>query len=343
MVHRAKAQARSGELFRSNIGMWVGSGSDGILMRRAGGTVNAVVEHQTEQDQAWHTASTRRFRLAQQKAHLEHELRSVRRATRAIQSLRRLKKDCELATLLRPAATPSPKRRAQWPHKNTNAPVEDHRPISAPAPALSVGADAGTGTGKVRMDSLSTLSAAGSADHYTNTRPVSAASSSASDLSLMSMAAESPPASAASATPLISPSLSPRQDHTPRLHPQGTPRILYDSRPIGSGSDLLVDRMAPRRTAESIERAHQSYASPNIHRTLPLIACDDRGRHRLLRAHQPFEAESRSQFQRVRQSNASWELQRAHFAGSGPFAKYVSDCIIKDVPTFVRPKNCKHA
>ena len=342
MAHRAEAQARSGELFRSNMGMWVGSGSDGTLMRRAGGTVNATVEHQTEQDQAWHTASTRRFRLAQQKAQLEHELRSVRRATRAIQSLRRLKKDCELATLLRPAATPSPKRRAQWPHRNTKAPMEEDRPISAPAPAVSVGTDTGTSTGTARMDSLSTLSAAGSADHHTNTRPVSAASSSASHLSLMSMAVESPPASAALATPVVSPAVSPRHDHTQRLHPQGTPRVLYDSRPL-EPTDLLVDRMAPRRTAESMERAHQSYASPNIHRTLPLIACDDRGRDRLLRAHQPFEAESRSQFQRVRQSNASWQLHRAHFAGSGPFAKYVSDCIIKDVPTFVRPKNCKHA
>ena len=173
----------------------------------------------------------------------------------------------------------------------------------------------------------------------TDTRPVSAASSGASEISLAPMMAESPPVSA-SVTPLVSPSVSPRQNHAPRLQPQGTPRNLYDSRPL-QPTDLLVDRLAPRRTAESMERAQQSYASPNIHRTLPLVACDDRGRRRLMRAHQPFEAESRSQYQRVRQSNASWELHRAHLAGSGPFAKYVSDCIIKDVPTFVRPKNGK--
>ena len=109
---------------------------------------------------------------------------------------------------------------------------------------------------------------------------------------------------------------------------------LFDACPFVPPCQLLQYHTAPRRGEASVQAGLANYQSPSIERILPQAGLNAAGKRLSFRTLDPFVTTSTEHYVPVRKSNASWVLHAEMNRGSGVFAKYMQNCIEKNVECF---------
>ena len=118
---------------------------------------------------------------------------------------------------------------------------------------------------------------------------------------------------------------------------------LFDSCPFAPPVELLLQHGIDRRGEASMQIGLQATSSPQIDRVmLPQGGLNHAGKRLSFTALDPFKTTESEHFVRARPSDASWVLQKEFMGGSGIFAKYMQNCIEKNVDTFAPNKKEKN-
>jgi len=118
---------------------------------------------------------------------------------------------------------------------------------------------------------------------------------------------------------------------------------LFDSCPFAPPVELLLQHGIDRRGEASMQIGLQATSSPQIDRVmLPQGGLNHAGKRLSFTALDPFKTTESEHFVRARPSDASWALQKEFMGGSGIFAKYMQNCIEKNVDTFAPNKKEKN-